>query len=167
MKNLLLICIVLLPVRFAIAQSDEPDMTMVQKIRHEGFHNSQVMDFAFYLTEVSGPRLNNSPGFRRASNWARNTLQQWGLEHARLEPFGEWGKGWELKRCYVAMSAPYYKPVIAFPKSWTAGTNGLQQADVMVVSVRDSEDLEMYKGRLQGKVILLPRYDSLEPAYMA
>jgi carboxypeptidase Q len=167
MKNLLLICIVLLPVRFAIAQSDEPDMTMVQKIRHEGFNNSQVMDFAFYLTEVSGPRLNNSPGFRRASNWARNTLQQWGLDNARLEPFGEWGKGWELKRCYVAMSAPYYKPVIAFPKSWTAGTNGLQQAEVMVVSVRDSEDLEMYKGRLQGKVILLPRYDSLEPAYMA
>jgi carboxypeptidase Q len=167
MKNLLLVCIVLLPVRFAIAQSDEPDMNMVQKIRHEGFNNSQVMDFAFYLTEVSGPRLNNSPGFRRASNWARNTLQQFGLENARLEPFGEWGKGWELKRCYVAMSAPYYKPVIAFPKSWTAGTNGLQQADVMVVSVRDSLDLEMYKGRLQGKVILLPRYDTLEPAYMA
>jgi hypothetical protein len=167
MKNLLLVCIVILPVRFAIAQSDAPDMNVVQKIRNEGFNNSQVMDFAFYLTEVSGPRLNNSPGFRRASNWARNTLQEWGLDNARLEPFGEWGKGWELKRCYVAMSAPYYKPVIAFPKSWTGSTNGLQQADVMVVSVRDSNDLEMYKGRLQGKIILLPRYDSLEPAYMA
>jgi hypothetical protein len=150
-----------------MAQTDEPDMAIMQKIRNEGFTNSQVMDFAFYLTDVSGPRLNNSPGFKRAANWARHTFAQWGLENARLETWGEWGKGWELKRCYVAMSAPYYKPVIAFPKSWTAGTQGLQQADVMLVTVQDTSDLELYKGRLHGKVILLPRYDSLQPAYIA
>jgi carboxypeptidase Q len=167
MKKLILFTIVCIPVRFSIAQNDEPDLNMLQKIRYEGFNNSQVMDIAFYLTEVSGPRLNNSPGFRRAANYTKNKLTEWGLENARLEPFGEWGKSWELKRCYVAMTAPYYKPIIAFPKSWTAGTNGFQQADIILLSAGDPKDLESYKGRLAGKVILLPRIDSLEPAFAA
>src|SRR5207237_6424319 len=48
-----------------------------------------------------------------------------------------------------------------------AGTIGVQHADVILLSVNDSEDLDMYKGRLQGKVVLLPRADSLQPAYEA
>lgn len=156
-----------MPLRHALAQHDEPDMNMMQKIRQEGFNHSQVMDIAFYLTEVSGPRLNNSPGFRRAANYTKNKLSEWGLSNARLEPWGEWGKGWELKHCYVAMAAPYYKPIIAFPKSWTSGTNGLQLADIVLLPVADAKDLALYKGQLQGKVIMLPRIDSLEPAYVA
>ena len=91
-----------------VAQHDEPNLNTIQKIRQEGFNHSQVMDLAFFLTEVSGPRLNNSPGFRRAANYTKNKLTEWGLSNARLQPWGEWGKGWELKRCYVAMSAPDY-----------------------------------------------------------
>jgi hypothetical protein len=155
------------PLGQVMAQHDEPDLNMIQKIRQEGFNHSQVMDFAFFLTEVSGPRLNNSPGFRRAANYSKNKFTEWGLSDARLEPWGEWGKGWELKRCYVAMSAPYYKPVIAFPKSWTAGTNGLETAEVVLLSVGYVTDLEAYKGQLNGKVVLLRRLDSLEPAYVA
>lgn len=167
MKKGILFTIGLLGVAYSIAQNDEPDMTVLQQIRHEGFTNSQVMDIAFYLTEVSGPRLNNSPGFRRAANYTKNKLTEWGLENARLDPWGDWGKSWELKRCYVAMTAPYYKPIIAFPKSWTTGTNGFQQADIVVLSAGDAKDLDHYKGKLEGKVILLPRLDSLEPAYAA
>ncbi|THU30414.1 M20/M25/M40 family metallo-hydrolase [Niastella caeni] len=167
MKKIILVTLACIPFGYLVAQNDEPDLNMIQKIRQEGFNHSQVMDLAFYLTEVSGPRLNNSPGFRRAANYTKNKLSEWGLTNAHLEPWGEWGKGWELKRCYVAMSAPYYKPIIAFPKSWTAGTNGLQTADIVLLSVGDAKDLELYKGRLTGKVILLPRIDSLEPAYVA
>src|SRR5688572_13286686 len=167
MKTFILGLFTCLPLGQVMAQHDEPDLNMMQKIRQEGFNHSQVMDLAFYLTEVSGPRLNNSPGFRRAANYTKNKLSEWGVSNARLEPFGEWGKGWELKRCYVAMAAPYYKPIIAFPKSWIAGTKGLQTADIVLLSVGDASDLETYKGRLSGKVILLRRIDSLEPAYVA
>jgi carboxypeptidase Q len=167
MKTFILGLLICIPLEQLMAQHDEPDLNMIKKIRQEGFNHSQVMDLAFFLTEASGPRLNNSPGFRRAAGFTKNKLNEWGLTNARLEPFGEWGKGWELKRCYVAMSAPYYKPIIAFPKSWTAGTNGLQTADVVLLSVGDAGDLETYKGKLNGKVILLRRIDSLEPAYVA
>ncbi|HUN03872.1 MAG TPA: hypothetical protein PLS00_13520, partial [Niabella sp.] len=55
------------------------DATTIQKIREEGLNNTQVMDIAFQLTEVSGPRVTGSPGLKRASDYAVNQLKQWGL----------------------------------------------------------------------------------------
>src|SRR3954471_13409098 len=97
-----------------IAQSEKLDMNMIQKIREEGLNNSKVMDIAFHLTDASGNRLTNSPGFFRAANWATAELKKWGLDNASLEPWGTFGKGWELQKSYYAMTAPYYKPIIAY-----------------------------------------------------
>ena len=167
MRRLLTILIVICLAGPSFSQGDAPDAAMVQKIREEGLNNSQVMDIVFYLTEVSGSRLNNSPGYKRASNWAKNKLGEWGLENAKLEPWGDWGKGWDLERSYIAMTAPYYKPVIAFPKTWTSGTNGLKNAELIVVNAKDSAELSTYKGKLKGKLILIPRTDTLLPTYEA
>src|SRR5215831_17325413 len=134
MKKLLTILLLLTFGLSSFAQ----DADMISKIRKEGLENSKVMDIAFHLTDASGPRLTSSPGFFRAANWAKDELAKWGLVNAALEPWGEFGKGWELQKSYVAMTAPYYKPLIAFPKTWTKGTNGLQTADVMVVTLKDS-----------------------------
>ena len=114
---------------------------MLQKIREEGLNHSQVMDNVFHLTDVSGSRVTVSPGFTRASNWAKNRLSGWGLENAALEPWGEFGKGWELQKSYVALAAPYYKPMIAFPKVWCKGTNGPQNAELILIDAKDSADL--------------------------
>ncbi len=56
------------------------DQAAVQKIREEGLNRSQVMNTAFYLTDVAGPRLSNSPGLKRAEEWAVNTLKSWGCK---------------------------------------------------------------------------------------
>lgn len=151
----------------AIAQTEKLDDAMVQKIRQEGLNNSKVMDIVFYLTEVSGPRLNNSPGYLRAANWAKTELTKYGATDAKLESWGDWGKGWELEKSYVAMTAPYYRPLIAFPKTWTSSTKGLKSAEVILLSVKDSTDLEKYKGKLKGKLLLMPRTDTLKPTYKA
>lgn len=165
MRKLLFTCSAALLSFMAVAQDEKLDADMVQKIRTEGLNNSKVMDIAFYLTEVSGPRLNNSPGYMRAANWAKNELTQFGAEDARLEPWGEWGKGWELEKSYVAMTAPYYRPLIAFPKTWTSGTKGLKSAEVIILDAKDSVELLSYKGKLKGKLILMPRTDTLKPTY--
>src|SRR6478672_5055585 len=96
--------------------------TPVDKIRNEEEQHSQVMDIAFHLTDVTGPRLTASPGFLNAATWAKNTLASWGLQNAALEPWGDFGKGWQQERCYVAMTSPYYVPLIAYPKAWTGST---------------------------------------------
>lgn len=164
MKKILTIIPALLFVLQLSAQ-EKLDMDMLGKIRKEGLENSQVMDIAFHLTDANGPRLTSSPGFFRAANWAKNQLAQWGLVNAALEPWGTFGKGWELKKSYVAMTAPYYRPLIAFPKSWTMGTKGLKNAEVLLIDAKDSTDLVKYEGKLGGKVLILYRADTLKQSF--
>jgi hypothetical protein len=77
---------------------EKPDMIAVNQIIAEGMSNSKVMQHAFYLTDVSGPRLTNSPGYQRASEWAVKELKKWGITNARLESWGEFGKSWQLDK---------------------------------------------------------------------
>ena len=154
-------------IMISLSAQEKLDMDMIGKIRKEGLENSHVMDIAFHLTDASGSRLTSSPGFFRAANWAKDELAKWGLVNAQLEPWGEFGKGWELQKSYVAMTAPYYRPLIAFPKAWTKGTNGLQTAEIFLVNAKDSAELEQYRGKLTGKVILLYRTDTLKQSFTA
>jgi len=146
---------------------EKPDTAIIAKIRTEGLTHSGVMDIAFHLTDGSGPRLMNSPGFFRAANWAKKTMQDWGLENTALEPWGTFGKGWELQKFYIAMTAPYYKPLIGLPKTWTSGSGGLQHAEIIIVTAKDSAELLSYSGKLKGKIIMLPPQDTLKPSYTA
>src|SRR5579863_2898987 len=115
------------------AQTENLDTSMMSKIRDEGMNHSQVMEIVFNLTDASGPRLMQSPGYFKAANWAKNKLASWGLINANLEAWGNWGKGWELEKYYLAMTAPYYKPLIGFPKTFSKGTNGLAHAQVLLL----------------------------------
>ncbi|MBC7946336.1 MAG: M20/M25/M40 family metallo-hydrolase [Chitinophagaceae bacterium] len=146
---------------------EKVDLDMIAKIKNEGLNNSKVMDHAFYLTDVSGPRLTKSAGYDRAAAWAIKEMKKWGLENATLEPWGEFGKTWELQKCYVGMKTPYYRPLIAFPKSWTKGTKGLQQAEVLIVNAKDSVELEKFRGKLKGKIIIVPRADAYKHSFKA
>ncbi|MBK8711069.1 MAG: M20/M25/M40 family metallo-hydrolase [Niastella sp.] len=137
----------------------------IAKIRTEGLNNSQVMDIAFNLTDASGPRLTNSPGYFKAANWAVNELKKWGLTHVALEPWGEFGKGWELEKSYIAMTAPYYRPLIGFPKTWTKGTSGLKSAELILIDATDSATLEAYRGKLKNKIIIVLKKDSIRPSF--
>src|SRR5690242_12973435 len=96
MKKLFASLMLMAFVLFTVAQ----DAETLNKIRKEGLENSKVMDIAFHLTDASGPRLTSSPGFFRAANWAKDELEKWGLANAALEPWGEFGKGWELQKSY-------------------------------------------------------------------
>src|SRR6201996_6639238 len=126
----------------AIAQTEKIDLATIQKIREEGLQHSHVMDIAFHLTDASGNRLTASPGFNRAANWAKQQLADWGLTGATLDPWGDFGKGWELQKSYLALTAPYYKPLIAYPKAWCDGTDGPKTASVLLISATDSAGLE-------------------------
>jgi carboxypeptidase Q len=148
-------------VRGLFAQQETLDDSMMTKIREEGLNHSQVMEIAFNLTDSAGPRLMQSPGYFRAANWAKTKLKSWGMENASLESWGKWGNGWELEKFYLAMTAPYYEPLIGFPKTFSKGTDGLQHAEIILVDPKDSAGLSKYRGQLKNKILLLERTDSL------
>jgi len=130
-------------------------MDMIYKIKQEGIQNSQVMDHAFQLTDVAGPRLTGSPGLERASEWAVNQLTDWGLEHVELEKWGEFGRGWEIDKAYVAMTEPYYAHLIATPRAWSGSTDGLISGEVVYLDIEDEAGLAEYKGQLKDKIVLI------------
>jgi hypothetical protein len=103
----------------------------------------------------------------RAARWAVEELTRIGAEKAALEAWGEFGKGWDLQKSYIAMSAPYYKPIIGMPKVWTRGTGGAVHADLVVLDVKDSTGLAAYAGKLKGKVVLVARPDTLKQTFKA
>jgi len=167
-KNTPLAVLLALASPFAIhAQSEKVDAAMMQRIRKEGLENSKVMDIAFNLTDKSGSRLTASPGFVRAANYAKETLNGWGLQNVVIDPWGEFGKGWELEKSYIAITAPYYKPLSAYPKAWTAGTKGLKHAEILVIAAKDSAGLEAYRGQLKGKVLILDQTTAYKPSFKA
>ncbi|MDH3495105.1 MAG: peptidase M28, partial [Acidobacteriota bacterium] len=95
----------------------------IEKIMREGSGNSQVMKTASYLTNAIGGRLTNSPNMRRANKWTRDTLEGWGMQNARLEPWGEFGRGWSIEKFYAQISSPQAAPLIAYPQAWSPSTN--------------------------------------------
>ncbi len=159
----------LLPaIAFCLAGTNTFAQNETDKIKQEGLKNSAVMNIAFHLTDESGPRLTNSPGFFRAANWAKDELTRLGLVNAVLEPWGDFGKGWEQTRCYVAMTAPYYVPMIAIPRAWTGSTPGKKiiSSDVILIKAKDSAELySKYAGKLKDKIVMLYSTDTLKPSF--
>lgn len=127
----------------------------IGKIKDEGMNRSQAMATIRYLTDVIGPRLTNSPGQKRANQWTKEQLEKWGMKNAMVDPWGEFGRGWEIKRFSASYSTPGENgPFRAFPKAWSPSTAGPVTGDVVFVDATDEAGLEKYKGKLKGAIVL-------------
>lgn len=133
------------------------DEEVVGRIKMEGFQRSQVMESLAQLTDVHGPRLTGSPGLKSASEWSRDTLSQWGLENARLESWGRFGRGWSLEGYSVEMVEPRYTRLIAHPHAWSTSTEGVISGRPIFVDIQSQDDYAKYRGRLKGAIVLFGR----------
>jgi carboxypeptidase Q len=88
--------------------AQSPDTAVFNKIRRAEMSSSQIPQIAHYITDVSGPRLTASAGYKRAATWAVETMKKWGLVNAKLEPWGDFGKQWELQDFCIIMKTPIY-----------------------------------------------------------
>jgi hypothetical protein len=96
-KILFSVLVVVLSIPMISFSQEVVDASVMQKIRAEGLTRSKVMDIAFNLTDKNGSRLTNSEGYMRAANYAKETLGGWGMSNAVIDPWGEFGKGWDLQ----------------------------------------------------------------------
>src|SRR5262247_4210267 len=116
----------------------------IAKIRDEGLNRSKVMETLSYLSDVIGPRLTASPNMKRANNWTRDQLSEWGLQNAHLEAWGPFGRGWSLKRFSAQVVEPQAIPLIAYPKAWSPATEGVVTANVIYLDAKNEADLEKF-----------------------
>lgn len=143
------------------------DLEMMYKIKNEGIQKSQIQDLSFHLTDFIGPRLSGSTNLRNARAWTSEKLQEWGLSNVKIDAWGEFGRGWNVKKSYIAMKDPYYAQIIGYPKAWTDGTAGQVSSEVVLLEIATDADLQKYRGKIRGKIVMTPAALTLNPAFEA
>jgi carboxypeptidase Q len=145
---------------------EKVDLDAIYKIKQEGFQNSKVMETLSWLTDVYGPRLTNSPGFRKAGDWAVKEMTSWGLTNVKLEPFGPFGRGWSNDKFYMMATTPGGSfPVIGYPQAWTAGTNGVLSGEATLAVIENADDIAKFTGTLKGKIVLTQAWREVPPLW--
>jgi len=177
-KTALTVCLFLFASLLAVAQQQERvDLNVIHKIKTAelgagggfgggggagggGGSASKVMDTMYQLTDHYGPRLTNSPQFRRAGDWAVGQLKEWGMSNVHLEKWATGGgrggaiPSWEITGYSGAMVDPTYMPITGVPVAWTAGTSGLVSGEAMLAQIQTQADMDKFKGKLKGKIVL-------------
>ena len=142
---------------------EKVDLETMGRIRYEGFHDSKVMDYATGLMDTIGERLTGSPNMKRANEWTRDQFTAMGLSNAHLESWGPFGRGWANQYVNVRMTSPDVVTLLAYPKAWTPGTNGVVQGKCVRATIDDKKDFDKYKGKLAGMIVILGADAEVKP----
>jgi hypothetical protein len=142
---------------------EKVDLETMGRIRYEGFHDSKVMDYATGLMDTIGERLTGSPNMKRANEWTRDQLTAMGLSNAHLESWGPFGRGWANQYVNVRMTSPDVVTLLAYPKAWTPGTNGVVQGKCVRATIDEKKDFDKYKGKLAGMIVILGADAEVKP----
>ena len=134
---------------------EKVDLGVVNRIRNEAFSKSKVMDTMFYLTDVYGPRLTNSPNFKAAGDWAVKRLEAYGLTNVKEEKWGPFGRTWQNKYYEGHMLEPQFASLNGIPLAWSQGTNGSVSGEPMLAEIRTDADMQKFKGKLRGKIVMI------------
>ena len=165
MKRLIsFFAVVLLAAAVNCSAQEKVDLETISKIRYEGFHNSKIMEIASGLMDQIGGRLTGSPNMKKANDWTRDKLKEFGLVNSHLEPWEPFGRGWANEYINVRMVLPDTAPLIAYAKAWTPGTNGAVRGNVVRVNIRTPQDMAKYKGKLTGKIVLYGDDPEVKPS---
>jgi carboxypeptidase Q len=163
--TLAILCVLPAAAMLAQNQNGEPnspqprvesiDFSTYERIRTEGLTHGQAMDFASALSDGIGPRLTGSPNMRKANEWTRDTLAKLGLSNVHLEDWGEFGMGWYQINTWGRIVSPDPEPIWMQAAPWSAATSGPVTGEIVYVPLTDTTQLDMLKGTLKGKIILL------------
>ncbi|MCH8127600.1 M20/M25/M40 family metallo-hydrolase [candidate division KSB1 bacterium] len=137
-----------------LVSQEKVDLDIVERIKEEGFNRSQVMDYAWHLTDVIGPRLTGSSNMREAQEWTKAKMDQIGLSSTAIESWGEHGVNWDLEYVSLHMLEPDYQVLIGYPQAFTPGTDGIITGEPIIVNIKSKADLDNYKGKLKNAIVL-------------
>jgi len=137
----------------------ETDKKIIERVKADA---EQLKVDLTYLTTQIGPRLTGSPQLDRASHWTQEQFKSLGLENARLESWSianSWTRGPATGR----IVSPAAHELTLAGAGWSPSTNGTIKGEVIGVDAEKTEDLEKFKGKLGGKIVIVTRPREMEP----
>lgn len=165
--HLIITALILLSATSPVDAGEPVHWDAVDRIMDAAFADSDLMENASWLVDVFAPRNTKSPGYVAAAEWTKERLRAYGLANARLEPY-EFGVGYVNEYVSVHMMSPQYMPIIAYPATWSSGTNGKIRGRAMFINfdeVHSLADLEPYRGQLADAVIMTTPIRKLTPRF--
>lgn len=127
------------------------------KIKAEGLNNSKIEELSQFMTDYLGSRLTASLQKRRADSLVVVRLKEMGLSNPRSAFAMTFDRGgWDVVKTYAAMTSPYYCAFSVNPRAWSGSTEGLVKGECILFDAQSKEDLEKYKGKVTGKILLMP-----------
>jgi carboxypeptidase Q len=151
------------------APEKDPNIEADQKILAEVRDHNEIMANLEYLSDIIGQRLTGSANLKKANEWTRQRFADYGLANAHLEPWTI-GHGWTRGAASGRIVSPAEHPLTIASYGWAPGTNGEVRGPVVYVKASNKEELEAYKGKLKGAIVitgeplLLPAPDEPAPS---
>jgi len=109
-----------------------------------------------YLADHIGPRLTGSLQLDQASHWTMERFKELGLANAKLEPWTI-ANSWTRGPATGQIISPTRHVLTLETAGWSAGTKGALRGPVIGIAAEKPEDLQQYKGKLKGAIVVVGR----------
>src|SRR5882757_6858447 len=109
-----------------------------------------------YLADRIGPRLTGSSQLDQASHWTMERFKEAGFSNAKLEPWTI-ANSWTRGPATGQIISPTHHVLTLETAGWSAATKGELHGPVIGIAAEKLEDLQQYKGKLKGAIVIVGR----------
>ncbi|MBS1840485.1 MAG: M20/M25/M40 family metallo-hydrolase [Acidobacteria bacterium] len=152
--------------RKAAAELPDPASDADKKIVEQVLTDKSLLQAdLIHLTDKIGPRMTGSPQLKQANEWAAGQFKALGLSNVHQEPWkiaSSWTRG-QGTGAWGRITSPAVHELNLAAAAWSASTKGTLRGTVVGVPVGSVDELQPYKGKLKGAIVLLGRPRDMEP----
>ena len=133
---------------------DRVDFAMVARIRAEATERSKVAgDLQLHHQRHRRPADRQAALTSRRPTTCERKLAEWGMANAHLEPF-QFGRGWDLEKFSLELTAPRYFPMFGYPQAWTPSTKGVLTGAPIYLADKTEAEIDALGEKLRGAIVL-------------
>lgn len=136
------------------------------KILAEIKDNNELLANLEYLTDMIGPRVTGTKQMEQANRWTMEMFKKYGLSKAHLEPWTI-ARAWYRGTASGRIVSPVEHPLTLASAGWAPSTAGKIRGPIVFVGARNMRDLQQFKGKLKGAVVITTEPAATPPPYEA
>lgn len=163
-RNRLLLAVALITLSLAPlgTSQEDPIAAADRAILTEIADHSEQMENLEYLTHKIGSRLTGTEALKRANDWTAQRFRDYGLSNVHLESWSI-AHSWQRGEARARVLHPAVHPLAVAAAGWSPNTEGTARGRLVYVEAEKKEDLESYRGKLQGAIIITAKPKKPQP----